>query len=226
MTDPPHVVSVQVGREAELRWHGADIGSAIVKTPVDGAVAVSFEGLAGDEQAGRPIHGGPDKALCCYPTEHRARWKPVLGREHPPGGFGENLALAGLVERDVSIGDIFDVGTARVQVSQPRAPCFKLAARWGVKDLPAIMASEGISGWYLRVVSEGEISAGDELRKVEQGSEVTIAEVMRVTYGSGRDDAAAIRRVLDVDELAEAWYEALVHLSRGRGIALNAQPAG
>ena len=224
MTTVPHVVSVQVGREAELPWRGATIETAIVKTPVAGKVEVGVRGLVGDEQAGVPIHGGPEKAICCYPAEHRARWEPLLGKPLKPGGFGENLTLSGIVESDVCIGDIFEIGSARVQVTQPRAPCFKLAARWGVKDLPALMAAEGISGWYLRVVREGSISAGDELRPAGQSSDVTVAEVMRVTYGSGRDDAAAIRRVIDVDDLAEAWYEALVTLSRGRGIALHAPP--
>lgn len=224
MTDNAHVVSVQTGREAELPWKGTEVCTAIIKTPVKGAVAVGLEGLAGDEQAGRPIHGGPEKAVCCYPSEHHARWKPVLGKEPPPGGFGENLTLRGLTEVSATIGAVFDIGSARVQISQPRAPCFKLAARWDAKDLPALMAWEGISGWYLRVLREGEITAGDEMRTVDPGSGVTVAEVMRVTYGSGRDDTDAIRRVLAVDELAESWYEALFDLSRARGIALS-EPA-
>jgi MOSC domain-containing protein YiiM len=217
----PHVTSVQVGREQALPWRGAEVATAIVKTPVPGSVAAHTDGLEGDEQVDRPIHGGPDKAICCYPGEHYARWARLIGREPDPGGFGENLTLAGVSERDVRIGEVFDIGTARVQVSQPRAPCFKLAMRWDCKELPAMMASEGTSGWHLRVLHEGVITAGDELRPVETGDGATVAEVMRVTYGDGRDDAEAIRRVLALDELAEAWYEALTYMSRARGIALS-----
>ena len=96
--------------------------------------------------------------------------------------------------------------------------------RWDSKQLPALMAAEGISGWFLRVLHDGVITAGDELRPVELGPGVTVAEVMRVTYGEGRDDADAIRRVLAVDELAESWYEALAYTARARGIAIG--PSG
>ena len=222
MSENPTVTSVQVGREQALSWRGAEVHTAMVKTPVSGSIAARADGLEGDEQVDRPLHGGPDKAIYCYPGEHYARWAALLGTQPPPGGVGENLTLAELDERDVRIGDVFDIGTARVQVSQPRAPCFKLTVRWGSKQLPALMASEGISGWFLRVVHEGVITAGDELRLIERGSDVTVAEVMRVTYGDGRDDGEAVRRVLAVDELAEAWYEALAYMSRARGIGLSA----
>lgn len=224
MSDSPHVTSVQVGLEQAMPWRGSEVHTAIVKAPVTGPVVVRRMGLDGDEQADSPVHGGPDKALCCYPREHGERWARLLGSAPPPGGFGENLTVAGLTEDQVRIGDVFDVGTARVQVSQPRAPCYKLAARWNAKELPALMAAEGISGWYLRVLREGAITAGDELRPVDPAPGVTVAETMRVTYGEGRDDADAIRRVLAVDELAESWYEALAYMARARGITIG--PSG
>ena len=225
MSDSPHVTSVQVGREQALPWRGSEVQTAIVKTPVSGSVAARADGLEGDEQVDRPLHGGADKALYCYPGEHYERWASLLGTQPPPGGVGENLTLAGITEQDVRIGDVFDIGTARVQVSQPRAPCFKLTVRWRSKELPVLMASEGISGWFVRVLHDGVVTAGDELRPVEQGPGVTVAEVMRVTYGGGRDDAEAIRRILAVDELAESWYEALAYTARARGHAIGPSSA-
>ena len=217
----PHVTSVQIGREQALPWRGAEVLTAIVKKPVTGSVAVHSDGLEGDEQVDRPLHGGPEKAVYCYPGEHYERWGRLLGAVPAPGAFGENLTLAGMREQDVRIGAVFDIGTARVQVSQPRAPCYKLTVRWDSKQLPALMAVEGNSGWVLRVLHQGVITAGDELRPVAPGSGVTVSEVMRVTYGDGRDDAAAVRRVLATDDLAEAWYEALAYMARARGIAIG-----
>jgi MOSC domain-containing protein YiiM len=123
------------------------------------------------------------------------------------------LSVAGLVEEDVCIGDVVELGGALVQVSQPRGPCFKLAARWGRKDLPARMARGGASGWYYRVLSEGKVSAGDELRLTDRTSDVTVAEVMRVTYRDRRD-SEAIERALAVRELAAQWRRGLLTLAR------------
>ena len=203
--------SLQVGRPTLLPWRDGAVPSSIVKHEVDGPVALDHENLAGDAQADLSVHGGPDKAICCYPIEHAARWVPVLGQEPPPGAFGENLTLEGLTEDRVHIGDEFTVGTARVQVSQPRGPCFKLAARWNVRELPGLMAKGMISGFYLRVLEPGEIAAGDALEQVARRSDVSVAEVMRVTYVERGDEEARLA-VLAVPELAVQWRRALLRL--------------
>ena len=203
-----HVVSLQVGAQGTLPWRGKQVRTAIFKDPVDGPVTLTPTGFEGDVQADRRYHGGPDKAVCCYPVEHRPDWEALVGQALPHGAFGENLATRGLLESDVCVGDVFTLGTATVQVSQPRGPCFKLGARWGKRSLPARMAKELRSGWYLRVLGAGRVGAGDELRLVERVSDLPIAEVMRVTYVD-KGDVEAIRRVLAVDELAEAWREPL-----------------
>lgn len=207
------VVSLQVGQPGVLPWRGKRVRTAIAKRPVQGPVALTPTGFEGDVQADLRYHGGPDKAVCAYPTEHRAAWEELVGQPLPHGAFGENLATAGLIESTVHVGDVFSAGTATLQVSQPRGPCFKLAARWGKRRLPALMAKEMRSGFYLRVLRPGQIAAGDELRLIERVSDVPVAEVVRVTYVA-KGDAPAIERVLAVPELADAWRSDLETLLR------------
>ena len=211
MTPPltGQVVSVQVGRPAPLAWRDTQIPSAIVKHAVTGPVALGAQGLEGDAQADLTVHGGPDKAVCCYPVEHLAGLAERIGAELAPGAFGENLSVRGATEDAVYIGDVLALGTAIVQVSQPRGPCFKLAARWGHRQLPGILARECISGYYLRVLEPGVVAAGDELRLTERRSAVSVADVMRVTY-TERRSSEAIRAVLAADDLAASWHEVVL----------------
>jgi MOSC domain-containing protein YiiM len=212
------VLSVQVGRPAPLPWRGRAISTAIVKTPVDGPRRLTRDGFEGDEQADLTVHGGPDKAACAYASEHIPAWQERLGTELPPGAFGENLTLRGILEPEVHIGDVFGLGTARGQVSQPRGPCFKLAARWGEKALPAEMARAGVSGWYFRVLEEGEVQAGDGLDLVDRSTDVPVTEVMRVGY---RHDGPAIRRLLETPHLAEEWKAAIRQLAAAKMLPLR-----
>jgi MOSC domain-containing protein YiiM len=203
------VLSVQVGRAGVLPWQGREVRSAIVKTGLGEArVAVGPDGLAGDEQADRRVHGGPDKAVCCYPSEHLPEWSALLHRELPRGAFGENLTLRGLTEERVHIGDTYTLGTALVQVSQPRGPCFKIAARWGSRTLPNELAQALKAGFYLRVLEAGDVGAGDLMTLVDRVSEVTVAEVLRVSYRD-RHDHAARQAVVAVPELAAQWRDGL-----------------
>src|SRR4051794_24647069 len=208
------VVSLQVGRTGTLQWRGKLVRSAIGKDPVGGhPIRLGPEGFEGDEQADLTLHGGPDKAVCCYPSEHIPDWEALLGEPLPPGAFGENLRLRGAVETDVNVGDTYTLGSAVVQVSQPRGPCFKLAARWHSRTMPNEMARTGRSGWYLRVLEPGAVRAGEELALTERRSDVSIADVMRVTYVD-RKDTALIQHVMEVPELAEQWRAGLRALVR------------
>jgi MOSC domain-containing protein YiiM len=210
------VRSLLVGRAAPLRWQGRLVPSGIVKHPVDEPLHLGFEGLTGDEQADRSVHGGVDKPVCAYPIEHLPWWGRALGTEVPPGAFGENLSLAGLTEDRVCIGDTFTLGETTVQVNQPRGPCYKIAARWGHKRLPDLMAKAGISGFYLRVLEEGHVQPGDELRLADRRSDVTVAEVMRVTY-TDRRDWEAIAKVAAVPELSPRWRASLETMLKRAG---------
>lgn len=206
------VETLLIGRPKPLPWRDRTIRTSIGgREPVTTRVALGTGGFAGDRVGDTRVHGGPHKAVCVYPVEHKPFWDDVLGTDLPAGAFGENLCLRGALEADAFVGDILRVGSAVVQVSQPRGPCFKLAARWGHKALPKVMAERGISGWYFRVLEDGEVGVGDTLELLERRSEVSVAEVMRVTYRD-RKDADAIARVLSVPELAEAWRRELRQL--------------
>jgi MOSC domain-containing protein YiiM len=185
--------------------------SAIVKEPAAGPVYLSLTNLAGDKQADLKNHGGYDKTVNAYPIEHYAYWQAELGiASIPHGGFGENFTTRGLVEDTVFIGDIYQVGSALVQVSQPRQPCWKLARRWQVKDLAARVIESGRTGWYFRVLQEGTVEAGNSLQRVErQQSTWTISAANNAMFVRKHDHAAA-RALANCATLSMAWREALL----------------
>lgn len=163
-------------------FHGAEL-SAFAKRPREGRVQIHAEGLAPDEQADRTVHGGPEQALHLYPLDHHAFWRGEIG-DHPaldePGGFGSNLAVTGLTEEMVHIGDRFACGTALIEVSRPRAPCWKIEHRFGHKGMVAAVIRTGRCGWYFRVIETGEVAAGDSLERVAMGGgDWSVARVFR-----------------------------------------------
>ena len=161
--------SVQVGRIAPLGPDG--VMSGFVKAPVHGRVEVGLLGLAGDEQADHSVHGGPDKAVYACPLGNYVAWKAAFPQYEAllvPGGLGENLTIDGFAEGEVCIGDQMQIGTAALQVTQPRQPCFKFALRFDDVAMPRAMVRNGMSGWYYRVLQPGALSAGDEVRLLER----------------------------------------------------------
>jgi len=157
--------------------------TAFFKEPVAGPVWLGSTNLAGDRQADLEHHGGPDRAVLAYAAGHYPGWRAELYLELPHGAFGENLTVAGMDEATVCIGDAYEVGGAAVQVSQPRIPCWKIARRWQVKDLSARVQRSGRTGWYLRVLREGEVKAGDEMRLVDRPyPEWTVARANAALY--------------------------------------------
>lgn len=145
--------------------------SAIDKQPRRGPVVADTLGLAGDEQGDLRVHGGPDKAVHCYPWSHYAHWRtalPTARRLDRPGAFGENLSLDGLDEDGACIGDRWQIGSAQFEVSQGRQPCWKLNDRFGVPDMARRVQDSGRAGWYLRVVQPGPLQAGDAVRLLER----------------------------------------------------------
>lgn len=160
----PVLVSIQVGLP---RRHGEADGSgswftAFHKNPIPGPVWLGATQLAGDGQADPRYHGGPDRAVLAYAAGHYPLWRAELERpDLPYGGFAENFTISGQTEDTVCLGDIYAVGDARVQVSSPRGPCWKIARRWGISDLTARVKATGRTGWYLRVLEEGLVQTGD-----------------------------------------------------------------
>ncbi len=184
--------------------------SAIAKVPVEGHVSIGFLGLAGDEQADRRVHGGPDKALHHYPFDHYARWSanaPDQSLLNQPGGFGENISTYGWTENDVCIGDRFRIGTALVEVSQGRQPCWKQGVRMEWTMLPNLMVRERRSGWYYRVIEEGKAEAGDEMALVDRPlPDWTVARVFGLLIaGDHKSDPAALLVLAGIELLEKGW---------------------
>lgn len=185
--------------------------SALVKLPVADRQAVGRDGLAGDQQADREHHGGPDKALHHYPFDHYYAWQNELpaqrDRLHAPGAFGENLSTLGMTEANVCLGDVFRLGSALIQVSQGRQPCRKLNWRFGIEDMVARVRASGRTGWYYRVLEPGEVAAGDRFRLVERPCrEWPLARLWRVLFGA-TDDPGGLAELSRLDVLAAGWRE-------------------
>ena len=159
----PTLVSVNVGRPRTIEWRGRLVTTAIWKEPVAGPVAVRGVNLAGDDQADRRVHGGPDKAVYAYAWEDYEWWAATAGGL-APGTFGENLTTRGVPLNESRIGDRWNVGSAVLEVAQPRSPCFKLGMRMNDDSFPGRFAAAGRPGVYLRVITEGTVAAGDAMR--------------------------------------------------------------
>lgn len=203
------IESLQVGRPSPLvDDRGRSVISGFVKQPVHGPVDLGQVNLDGDAQADLENHGGPDKAVCVYPIAHLPAWRDWLGRDDlAEGAFGENLSVSGVTERDIAIGDRYAVGDAVVEVSQPRAPCYKLARRWSTPDLPGEVTRTGRSGWYLRVVATGTIQVGQTLQLLARPEpELTISLVNRARFHA-LDDLDLAARLAGCELLADEWRE-------------------
>ncbi|MFM9935357.1 MAG: MOSC domain-containing protein [Novosphingobium sp.] len=191
----PLLGSVQVGRVAPLGPKG--VPSGFVKRPVSGPVRVSRLNLEGDVQADLSVHGGPDKAVYAYGAGQYAAWAqdfPHHADRLVPGAFGENLTIAALSEDDICVGDVHAIGTARLQVCQPRQPCFKLALMFEDDRLPFAMTRNGRSGWYYRVLEEGTLTAGDKVVLAERPNpDFPLTRLIRLLYGrKGTDEDFAM----------------------------------
>lgn len=185
--------------------------SAIAKQAVSGRVLVTRLGLAGDGQADTKHHGGPDKAIHLYPHEHYARWRadlPERAARLAAGGFGENLSTHGLTEAEACLGDLYRLGSAVIQISQGRKPCWKLNTRFGVEDMARRVHETGRTGWYFRVIEAGEAGPGDDLTLLDRTyPDWTVARLFAVLQQQAApapDDLAFLTRA---DLLAAGWRE-------------------
>src|SRR5467141_980159 len=215
------LVSVNTGLPREVSWHGRMVTTGIFKEPARGRVALRKLNLDGDRQADLGVHGGEYKAGYCYPLAHYGYWKKELpGRELSMGMFGENFTiddggpglLGGqkLLEESVHLGDRFSVGTTEVTVTQPRLPCYKLGVRFGSDDMVKRFLASGRTGFYVAVLREGEVGAGDEIEVISgQANAVAVSEITRLYVAKrfGEAEVRAVRRALRVEELPESWKE-------------------
>jgi MOSC domain-containing protein YiiM len=206
------LISLQVGLPQQLGTAGDDTPShspwtsGIVKSSVQGDVWLGVLNLAGDGQADLQHHGGLHKAICLYPVEHYPYWQATLHWDNVPyGAFGENFTTAGLLEDTICIGDSFRVGQAIVQVSQPRQPCWKLARRWGIKDLALQVQESGRTGWYFRVLQEGVVRAGETMTLLERPYPQWTVTTANVLMHQRKEDHEAIRALAACPLLSDNW---------------------
>lgn len=202
------VVSVNVGLPREVVWKGRTVLTGIFKEPVSGRVAVRQLNLDGDRQADLTVHGGREKAVYAYPAEYYTFWREQFPEmELPWGMFGENLTVEGLSVESVHIGDRFQVGSAQLEVTQPRIPCYKLGIKFGRDDILKRFLQSGLTGFYFSVLKEGEVAAGDPIKLLHHEEHgVKVADITRL-YRQDRHNLDLMRRALKVEALAEVWRE-------------------
>lgn len=200
------LLSVNVSQPRTVQYYGRQVATGIFKAPIDGRVRVERLNIAGDRQADTRVHGGIDKAVYAYPFEHYATWQAELGRDDfAYGQFGENLTTEGLLEDAVHIGDRFRIGELVLEVSQPRVPCFKLALKMGIKDFPQTFIKSQRSGFYFRVIEEGEIGAGDAIEKVSEDPEgVSVRYIYNLFFNDGKNKPE-VQRMLAHPALSSEW---------------------
>jgi len=204
------VTSLNVGLPRDVIWHGRTVTTGIFKQPVSGRIALRTLNLAGDRQADLAVHGGAFKAVYCYPLSHYDFWKKELpGRELPMASFGENFTIDGPLDEDsVHLGDRFSVGSAEVVVTQPRMPCYKLGIRFHSDDMVKRFLASRRSGFYVAVLQEGDVAAGDEFKLIARDpNAVPVSAITRlyVAKSYGNDELASLQRALQVAALPESW---------------------
>ncbi|QOH65489.1 MOSC domain-containing protein [Bacillus amyloliquefaciens] len=210
MTQDYSALSINLGKPAIHEFAGRQINSGIIKRPADSPVMLYKTHFDGDGQADLKHHGGPDKAVCVYPAEHYSYWETTLARKLPAAAFGENVTVKGLAEQDVWIGDVFQLGEAVVQVSQPRQPCVKLALKYGIKDMVLRVQQTGFTGFYFRVLEEGYVDPRPVLKRLSRGKEsISVWYANEVKYRDS-GNLSAIEEILREEALSESWRESFL----------------
>lgn len=196
------VVSVNVGKKRTVEFRGGSVSTGIYKAPVEGEVRLEGVNVTGDDQADRRVHGGVDKAVYAYASEDYEWWGKQLGRNLQPGMFGDNLTTQGIDVGGSLVGQLWRIGDATLEVSQPRMPCYKLGIRMGDSGFPEVFSAAGRPGTYLRILEEGSLAAGD---RIELGPTpdhgLTVADISRI-YLRDHHEAG---RLLEAPALPESW---------------------
>ncbi len=202
------LLSVNVSLPREVLHERETVSTGIFKRPVAGRVMLRTSNLDGDGQADLENHGGIHRAAYAYSIENYYHWRREIGRtDFAFGQFGENFTVEGMVEDDIHIGDVFRVGDALVEVTQPRPPCFKLGIKMGMARFPKLFLASGRVGFYLRVLEEGEVGAGDVFELIESGPErMTVREMSRLLFFEPENLEGA-KRALRVRALSPGWRD-------------------
>lgn len=203
------VISVNTSIPEPIEINGKVVSTGIYKKPQDNRIWLSKLNLSGDGQADLSVHGGEFQAVYSYPSEHYAHWQQMLNKQTLPyGTFGENFTVAGLLEEEVYVGDEFKVGSAVIQATMPRIPCFKLAHKLGSIDIIKDFLWSGRSGFYHKVIEEGEVGTGDTITRVAHDDRSISIRAALGLYKLKEGNAAALRHALQIDSLAPLFREA------------------
>ena len=220
------IASLNVGKPKIVQFGRKEVETGFHKSPTSERLFLSAVNFEGDGQGDLVHHGGVEKAVCCYPSEHYAFWENELNRPLPAGSFGENLTLRGLTEANVCIGDTFKIGEAIVQLSQPRQPCFKLSLVHELKELPVIMQNTGYTGFYFRVLQEGAVSADDELVRISRPElAISVEEANRLMHHE-KDDRIGIEQILSLQELSSSWRKTFEKRLNGQTVDASERLTG
>lgn len=206
------ILSINVGLPRQVISDGDSVTTGIYKSPVHGRVRVTRLNIEGDGQADLSVHGGPNKAVYAYPSEHYAWWQRELpGTETRWGMFGENLTLAGLTEDGVHIGDQFRMGTTILMATQPRLPCYKLGIRFGRDDMPDRFLSSRRTGFYCAVVEEGDLCEGDTVEPIHRDPNgISISDLLNLCFDDGKPDGQLVERALNAGALSPSWRKRVI----------------
>ena len=224
--------SVNVGLPKDVPWRGRTVHTGVWKSAVGGPQLVRRLNIDGDGQGDLAGHGGEQRAVLVYQTESYRHWAQFFGRDDlEPGAFGENFTVDGLADEEVCIGDRYRIGEAEFEVTQPRVTCFRVGMRLGEPDLPALLVAHHRPGFYLRVLREGYVSAGDEIVRTARGPHgLTVADIDALLYLPGRD-VARLQAALDVPALSPGWQESFRSMveddaeAHPAGVAIAPPPA-
>ena len=209
------IVSLNVGLPRRVVFNGQVVTTGIFKEPTDGHVMIRRLNLDGDKQADLTVHGGVDKAVYSYAAEHYDYWRGELpSMDLPWGMFGENFTTEGLLEDNVNIGDTLQVGSAKLMVTQPRMPCYKLGVRFGRMDIVRRFMASGRPGIYCKVLEEGEVVKGDKINIISKDkNNITVIDIVRM-YNRDHRDIEIMKRAIKIGALPEGWkYEFLQRIN-------------
>ena len=209
------IISLNVGLPRRVVLNGQVVTTGIFKEPTDGHVMIRRLNLDGDKQADLTVHGGVDKAVYSYAAEHYDYWRGVLPSMNLPWGmFGENFTTQGLLEDNVKIGDTLQVGSAKLMVTQPRMPCYKLGVRFGRMDIVRRFMASGRPGIYCKVLEEGEVVKGDKINIISKDkNNITVIDIVRM-YNRDHRDIELMKRAIKIGALPEGWkYEFLQRIN-------------
>jgi len=201
------LLSIQIGKPKIIQWDGKEVSTGIFKSKVAGPIWVRHHNLDGDGQADLGVHGGRDKAVYAYGFDAYSWWKKTLNQDLPGGAFGENLTVETLDEKTLGIGDVLDLGDCRLQITEPRFPCFKLGIKFNDVKILKTFIESGRPGIYFRVLKEGQIRPGDSLKMVERhAAGVSVDTFFRLKIGKLKD-RTALEKLLAMDTLGPEWRE-------------------